>query len=179
MTAGMIKHLIVVAVADWMETKLITEVTGITKAEVVKPYKFQENPLNENIYCWISAGDPNQPFEKDGRISIEDNEMLGMKLPIGEIGGGHLWWRRGTAEIGVYFVRQRLSQEVTAEHAHTFLGRTIHWLERAPISGIVDEFGERAHKMFVYANTFYEGGGNDQFYWRGNVFWQALTERPY
>lgn len=179
MTDGMIKDILVKHIADYMEAKLITSVSGITKAKVVKPYRFQENPLEENVYCWIATGDPNEAYDKDTRVGAGEAEGLGMTLPPAEIGGGHLWWRRGTARIGCYWVRDRLSQEDAAFYSHQILGRTLHWLERCPVSGLVDEFGEHALYIFVYGNTFVEGGGNDQFYWRGDVYWQVLTERPY
>jgi hypothetical protein len=179
MTEGMIKDLVVNAIADHMTTKMITEVSGVTKAKVVKPYRFQENPLEDNVYLWIATGDPQEAFDKDTRVSHSEAEDLGMNLPPSEVGGGHLWWRRGTANLGCYWVRDRLDQETAAQLSHQILGRAIHWLERSPISGIVDEFGERALYMFVYGNSFAEGGGNDQFYWRGDIFWQILTERPY
>lgn len=179
MTAGMIKDILVNFIADWMSTKLITEVSGVTKASIVKPYRFQENPLKENVYCWIATGDPQQPFDTDSRVSYGEAEDLGMRLPSGEIGGGHLWWRRGTAHIGCYWVRKRFEQEVAAQHSHLILGRALHALERCPVSGQVDQFGERALHMFVYGNNFAEGGGNDQFFWRGDIYWQVLTERPY
>jgi len=179
MTDGMIKHLMVMGIADWLEQKLITQVSGPTKAKVVKPYRFQQNPVNESIYSWVATGDPKSPYDVDARVGVREMEELSMKLPVGEVGGGHLWWRRGTAEIGCYFIRQRYNQETAANYAHIVLGRTLYWLERAPISGMVDEFNERALKVFVYGNNFVEGGGNDQFYWRGEIYWQALTERDY
>jgi hypothetical protein len=179
MTDGMIKDLLVNLIADHMETKLITEVSGVTKAKIVKPYRFQENPLEENIYCWIATGDPLEPFDKDVMLGNSEAEDLGLKIPHGEVGGGHLWWRRGTAALGCYWVRARYSQEVAANYSHIILGRALHWLERSPVSGTVDQFGERALYMWVYGNTFVEGGGNDQYYWRGDIYWQVLTERPY
>lgn len=179
MTDGFIKDILVNYIADYMEIKLITQVSGVTKAKVVKPYRFQENPLEENIYCWIATGDPNEAFDKDTRISSSEADDIGLNLPQGEVGGGHLWWRRGTAHVGCYWIRNRFSQEQAAFYSQQILGRAMYWLERCPVSGQVDEFGEKALYIFVYGNTFAEGGGNDQFYWRGDVYWQVLTERPY
>ena len=179
MTDGMVKDLVIVALSEWMTTKMITDVSGVTKAKVVKPYRFQDNPLEDNVYLWLAGGDPTEAFDKDTRVSHSEAEDLGMDLPPGEIGGGHLWWRRGTGQVGCYWVRDRYEQELAAFYSHQILGRAIHWLERTPVSGIVDEFGEQALKIFVYGNTFSEGGGNNQFYWRGDIYWQVLTERPY
>ena len=179
MTQGGIKHLLITAISDWMTTKMITQVSGVTKAKVVKPYRFQENPIDENIYLWVATGAPQEPYDVDCRVSYSEAEDLGMSIPQGEVGGGHLWWRKGTANLGCYWVRQRYDQETAAEYSHRILARAIYWLERAPVSGIVDEFGEIALYMFVYGNNFAEGGGNDQFYWRGDIYWQILTERPY
>ena len=179
MTDGMIKDLVVNAISDYLIIKMINEVSDDTKASIVKPYRFQYNPLEENVYCWISTGDPKEPFDMDSRVSFGEAENLGMRLPAGEVGGGHLWWRRGTGEVGCYWVRKRYEQDVAAFKSHQVLGRAMHWIERTPVSSIVDEFGERAIAVYLYANNFYEGGGNDQFYWRGSIHWQILTERLY
>jgi hypothetical protein len=113
-------------------------------------------------------------------IGAADMENLGLKLPSGEIGGGHLWWRRGRIELGVYFVRERLEQIVAGDYAHKVLGRAMYWLERADVSDLVDEFGEQALWIYVYASSFFEGGGpTNQYYWRGEILYQVLTERPY
>lgn len=179
MTDGFIKDLVINELSDWLTTKLITEGSGDTKAKVVKPYRFQENPLEENVYVWIAGGNPQEPFDKDTRVRHSEAEDLGLYLPPGEIGGGHLWWRRGTAEVGCYWVRKRYEQSHAAFLSHQILGKAMYWLERAPVSGIVDEFGEKSIMLTLYGNTFFEGGGNDQFYWRGDIHWQVLTERPY
>jgi hypothetical protein len=56
----------------------------------------------------------------------------------------------------------------------------MHWIERTEVSDLVDDFGERASMIAVYASTFFEGGGPpDQYIWRGSILWQCLTERPY
>jgi hypothetical protein len=55
----------------------------------------------------------------------------------------------------------------------------MHWIERTQVSDLVDEFGEQALMIAVYASTFFEGGGPPSDYiWRGNVYWQVLTSRP-
>lgn len=175
-----IKHLLVLTIADWLEQKLINEVSGDTQAKIVKPYRFQENPLIQNIYVWVSASNPENPDDPDARIGTSKMEDLGLKIPSGEVGGGHLWWRRGKAEVGCYFIKDRYEQVVAADYAQQVFGRTMHFLERTPIGGLVDEFNERALNIYVYSATFFEGGGPpNQYYWRGYINWQALTERPY
>lgn len=151
-----------------------------SRATEVKAYKFQENPLTNHVYVWVSSGNPNNPDERDGRVGSQSMEELGLRLPAGEVGGGHLWWRKGRIELGVYFVRERLEQSVAGDYAHEVLGRAMYWTERAEVSDLVDEFSEHALWIYVYGNTFYEGGGpKNQYYWRGEILYQVLTERPY
>jgi hypothetical protein len=63
-----IKHLLVVAIATWLEQKLIYEISDDTQAKIVKPYRFQDNPLTNNIYVWVSTGDIQNPDDPDARI---------------------------------------------------------------------------------------------------------------
>ena len=175
-----IKDLLVLTISEWLTLKLITEISDETQAKLVKPYRFQDNPLDNNIYVWVSAGNPENPEDPDARIGTTGMQDLGLSIPSGEVGGGHLWWRRGKAEVGCYFIRDRYEQEVAANIAQIVFGRTMYYLERAPVNGLVDEFNERAYNMYVYSATFMEGGGPPkQYLWRGYISWQALTERPY
>lgn len=164
-----------------LTTALIRDVpsSSPTRAKVVQAYRFQEDPLSNNNYAYITGGQPQAPFLPDGRLGSNDMEDLGLKLPYGEVGGGHYWWRRGTVVIGSYFVNQQYTQLVAANYAHIFLGRAMTAIESTPVSDLVDEFGEQAFYIFVYASHFNEGGGpTNQYLWRGEVFWQALTHRP-
>lgn len=175
-----IKDLVILEAASFLETYMINNVSDETQAKIVKPYRFQENPLVENIYVWISASNPQNPDDPDARIGTSKMEDLGLKIPSGEVGGGHLWWRRGKAEVGCYFIKNRYEQNVAANFAQIVFGRAMYYLERVPVGGLVDEFGEKAYQIFVYASNFFEGGGPpDQYYWRGSISWQVLTERPY
>jgi hypothetical protein len=95
------------------------------------------------------------------------------------VGGGHFWWRKGRVSISCYFLTQKFDQDTAGLHAHTIMGRVVHYTERTPVANLVDDFGERALAIYVYASNFFEGGGPpDQYIWRGEVLWQALTSRP-
>lgn len=177
-----IKHLLALRLSEWLTTKVADEITDETAVKLVKPYKFQDNPLTDrtHIYLWITGNDPKNPDDRDAWVGMQGMEDLGLRVPAGEIGGGHLWWRKGKAELGCYFIRERYTQEEAADTAQMVLGRVLYWLERAYVSDLVDEFGEQALKIFVMANSFFEGGGpTNQFFWRGEIWWQCLTERPY
>jgi len=175
-----IKHMLVERFVEELTQRMSTEVSGATKANVVKAYRFQEDPLTPSISLWVTTGDPDKPADRDARISAEDMEMLSMRIPVAEVGGGHLWWRKGKVEIECFFILNDYDQETSGDYAHTVLGRTMHWLERTYIADLVDDYGEQAiFKPIVYASTFFEGGGPPADYiWRGSVYWQVLTHRP-
>jgi hypothetical protein len=176
-----ITHLIVDRLVTYLTSEMRTKIPSSqpTRASLVQAYRFQDSPLESNIYIWVSGGNPNDTSFRDGRVSSSDMEGLSMNIPVGEIGGGHYWWRRGRVVVGCYFITQKYTQVAAANYAHIVLGRAIHFTERAQIADLVDEFGERAYMIAVYASTFNEGGGPpDQYLWRGEILWQALTHRP-
>jgi hypothetical protein len=151
-----------------------------TRAVVVKPYRFQASPIENNIYLYATTGDPDDMSLIDGRIAGGEMENLKMNIPTGEIGGGHYWWRRGTVYIGAYYVTHNFEQEVVANYAQIVRGRAEHYTERVNVADLVDEFGERAYYLMVISSIFTEGGGPEkQYLWRGKLIWQALTHRPY
>lgn len=176
-----IVHLLVQRFVESLEEGLRTNipVDDPTRPNLIKGYRFQENPLNTPIYLWVSGGNPTDPNFRDGRVSSREMEGLGLRVPIGEVGGGHLWWRRGRVGIGCYFIADRYEQLVAAEYAHLVLGRATDAIERTQVADLIDEFGEQALLAIVHASTFYEGGGpTNQYVWRGEIHWQVLTSRP-
>lgn len=176
-----ITHLLCDRIATQLDQDLrVSQSNKYTKATTVKPYRFQESPVTNNIYIYVNPGDPDDHSIVDGRITVDDMESLKMKLPAGEIGGGHYWWRRGTIYMGMYYTTQNLDQAVAADYAQIVRGRAEHYAERVNVADLVDEFGERAYYLMVISGLLTEGGGpENQYLWRGKLVWQALTHRPY
>lgn len=179
-----IVHMIVEKIAEDLDTALILNIPKSDEARVnwVKAYRFQDSPEDYEIYVSVVPGNPNVPTEEHGRIDIGENlEKLGLNIPSGEVGGGHLWWRRGRVKVGAFLLDKGYDESKAANVAHTVLGRVEYHTERINVSSLLDEFGERAHgNVYVFASNFFEGGGpDDQYIWRGEVRWQVLTQRPY
>jgi hypothetical protein len=150
-----------------------------TRMDLVQAFRFQGDPNDYPVYAWVSDGDPKDPYAMDGRIDSVDAEHLGLRVPAGEIGGGHLWWRSGRVVIGCYYLTDDFSQDVAADYAHTFLGRVELAVERTLVGDLTDDYGEQAYKIFLVSSSFFEGGGPDnQYLWRGEIYWQVLTSRP-
>jgi hypothetical protein len=174
--------MILIRMKEHLETAAILEVpdTNPTRAKLVKIGRFQENPINVNVSISISSGDYEDPEYMDGRIDNPDLDDVVIKnLPVGEIGGGIYWWRRGTINHQAFFVRQRFEEEVAMKYAYDFHGRLILAVEQCPLSGLVDDYGEKVYpKVFVEGSTFFESGGSKQFIWRGKLKWRCLTWRP-
>lgn len=177
-----IVHQLVLRLVSSLNTKMITEVpkSNRTRASLVKAYRFQDSPQENSIYLAVTGGNPNDTNLRDARISASEMEDLGMRLPIAEVGGGHLWWRRGRVILGCYFVAANEEEQIKAgEYAHEVLGRATYSIERTYVSDLVDDYGEQALMIICHANTFYESGGPpNQYIWRGEIHWQALTARP-
>lgn len=178
---SMIVDLIIKRMATHLKSELQTKIASSspTRAALVKPYRFQVSPLENPIYAYVVAGDESDPGIEDRRISATQVEDLKMYVPYGEVGGGHYWWRRFSIGIGCFFTTQRYEEEKAADYAHTFLGRVLYQAERVTIADLVDEYGERAQHVAVYASNYIQGGGpDDQYIWRGSVRFQVLTHRP-
>lgn len=165
-----------------LNSALVLEVpeTNPTRALLVKVGRSIENPLQKNVSVAISGGDFEDPSYIDGRIDNPKFDSLRIAgLPVGEIGGGVYWWRRGTVNYQTFFVRQRLPEEAALQYAYDFQGRLIKAVESTPLDGITDDYGEHAYMpVYVEGVTFFESGGNNQYIWRGKLLWRVLTWRP-
>lgn len=176
-----ITHLLLAAIAANLKLECQTRIASSdpTRASLVKLNRFQDSPLENNVYIAVCGGDPKNPDFRDARVRANEMESAGIYFPPGEVGGGHLWWRRGRVILGVYYLTQKFAEDTASDYAHKVLGRVIHFTERTRVTDLADEFGEQALLLQVLASSFFEGGGPDtQYIWRGEVIWQALTARP-
>lgn len=165
-----------------LETDMTTNVPDAnpTRAVLVKVGRFQDNPLKKNVSVSISSGDFEDPSYIDGRIDHEDLDAIGLRnLPVGEIGGGMYWWRRGTVNFQTYFVRTRYEEEEAMQYAFDFYGRLCASMEALSLGGLTDDYGEKANgSPYLEGASFFESGGKNQYIWRGKLSWRVLTWRP-
>lgn len=179
--SGMVPMLLE-TIKDYLTIKLIDEIStsDLSRASEVKIGRFQEDPLQTNVYIAISPGDPLKTGDwEDGIVTLESMQRVGFLIDPREVGGGEMWWRRGIAQIGVFYINERLDEEEAMLNAHNTLHRLLWALRGAPVGGLTDDYNEKSVKMFVAAHQFSESGGPpDQYIWRGKVWWQVLTEQP-
>jgi hypothetical protein len=177
----MIVPMILYQLQDHLTTSLKDEVPADnpTRAETIKVGLFQENPVKTGTYVAISGGAFDDPDYRDGRIDHEDLNAISIQnLPVGEIGGGEYWYRRGSCRFGAYFVKNRFAEDKAADYAYDFYGRIQKAVEDTSVHGLTDDYGEKAYKSpIVESSTFFESGGNNQFIWRGMIYWRVLTWR--
>jgi hypothetical protein len=178
----MIVSMILFRMRDFLETSLQDEVPDgdPTKAVLVKVGRFQDNPTKKNISIAISGGDYEKPEYMDGRADHSDMDQFSIRnLPIGEIGGGIYWWRRGTIDYKTFFVKQRFEEDIAMKYAYEFYGRLLSSVEECTMQGLIDDYGEQANGTpYIEGASFFESGGANQYIWRGKLKWRVLTWRP-
>jgi hypothetical protein len=176
--------MLLVRIRDYLTDALVEDVPdeNPTKAILVKIGRMQENPVKKNVSIAISSGDYENPDYIDARIDNPEfeNDFPLRNVPVGEIGGGHYWWRRGTINMQCFFVRQRYPEELAMQYAYDFYGRLLQAVEGIPLTNLgKDDYGEGAvPPVIVEGASFFESGGGDKFIWRGKLKWRILTWRP-
>jgi hypothetical protein len=152
-----------------------------TWAVTVKIGRFQADPTKENVALAISGGAFDDPNYADGRIdNPEFSSLMIRNLPVGEVGGGWYWWRRGTIDIRVYFIKQKFAEEASIDYGYTVHGRLIRAVETCPLTTLEDDFGETTNGTpYVEKTSFFQSGGpKNQYIFRGKLWWRILTHRP-
>lgn len=179
--ASMVVPLILFKLKEYLEFALQDNVpdNDPTKAILVKVGRFQDNPVKKNVSIAISGGDFEDPSYTDARIDHSDMNQISIRnLPVGEIGGGIYWWRRGTIDYKTFFVKQRYEEELALMYAYEFYGRLLTALEQCNLGKLIDAFGETAKGTpFIESASFFESGGASQYIWRGKIKWRVLTWR--
>ena len=151
----------------------------LTYADVVKKGLLQQSKTQKNVSIGISGGDHDDPNYTDGIVTLEKLPNIAMQIAAREIGGGQTWWRRGVVRIECFFIRERLTEDEAHVAGYEVLGRVQSAIENIDLTGLVDDYGERAQQIFCFGNTYFESGGPPKsFIFRGKVLWQCLTERP-
>lgn len=161
----------------YLQTQL--SLTDPLRANTVKVGRYLQNPVTDVIHVSIHPGDPEDPNLMDGLANIESLPTIGIDLPWQlELGGGSLWWRNFTCMLGVYYVQNKLPEMDAMENAYKVYGRMTDLIPQVDLTDLVDDNGESAIWMVLTGTTFFEGGGNNQFLWRGKARWRVLTGRP-
>lgn len=179
---AMIVPMILYRIKDNMQILLHDEVPdeNPTRASLVKIGLFQENPVKTGVAVSVSGGAFDDEKYLDGRIDHEDLNAIAIRnLPVGEIGGGTHWYRRGSCRLSAYFVRQRYKEDRALEYAYDFYGRVIRAVEGTLVGDLTDDYGEQAYdRPIVESSSFFESGGKNRFIFRGMLYWRVLTWRP-
>ncbi len=154
--------------------------TDLEYVHVIKKGLLQEDKIRRNLQVGVVGGSHEDPDYKDGIVTADEMPNIGImwQAVAREVGGGQLWWRRGTINLDFFFIREKLVEDDAHQVAYSVLGKVLSLIEPIQL-GMVDDFGERAEVLYCYENTFYLSGGIPKnFIFRGKVFWQCLTWRP-
>jgi hypothetical protein len=164
---------------DFLTQELVTNVSDSLTPKSIKIGRFQQDPVKSLIHVSLHPGDPEDPAFRDGIITLEQMANISIDLDWArEIGGGELWWRRFSAVLGCYWVQDRLDEITAMDNSYIVYGRLCQAIPKINLSNMIDEFGEQPLYTFLYGTTFFEGGGKNQYIWRGKVLWQVLTSKP-
>ncbi len=176
-----IVNLILDGMVTHATTQMITnvDIENPSRATIVKKGLLQTQKTQQHVQIGFTGGDHEDPNYKDGILTLGDMPSIGFEMDPREIGGGQMWMRRFVARLECYYIVQRFSEDVAHEIAYNTLGMLMSNIENAPVTGLQDTFGERAIKVFCFANSFFESGGPPASYiFRGKILFQVLTERP-
>ena len=185
---------------EWQTMLTYTGKDGVDRVftpSLVKIGRLQDDPTVlssstalPSVGCYIHYNDPADMGDgwKDSIASGMGVAFpnAGYDLPdVYEIGGGALWWRRFWLEWEAFYIDADTSQV----HASRLSSALKHTLEHCINSQstinengwncvLRDPLGETAVRSQVVKSHLWEGGGpDDDYIWRGGVWFQVLTDR--
>lgn len=184
MTNYQMSDLIGINLVTDLEAEFIKpDVTPEELVGVVRGGNLQENPVKARIYILVHVNDPDDPGWQDMTTAHRDTNLQEkfFYTPAFEVGGGSLWWRRGSIEFGIFATKSKEDRDEVRRIANITKGRIekVIALHTATL-GTTDTLGEVAIKVLPITSRLEEGGGPPRsFIWRGVVRFQLLTERPF
>ena len=166
-------------------------------ASLIKIGRLQDDPTElsssseiPDIGCYIHYNDPSDEGDgwKDGITSPVESSMTNAAFnlnPTYEVGGGASWWRRFWLEWDAFYI----DADFTQTNASRLSAALKHLLELYINSNTdvnphgwqctyEDPLGEISSRSQVVKSHCWEGGGpDDDYIWRGGVWFQVLTHR--
>jgi hypothetical protein len=177
--------MVVDRIIEVLQTVLITNVAfgDPTRVDLVKSGRIQADPsVTGPLRISVMGGDPEDVnlMDKIADPDSDDNRMA-FTIPAREIGGGEMWWHKGTVKLELFFLltANAPSEEDAREYAYTILGRiTDTFADGIFVGDLSDDFGEHAVLLLSTQHSLFQAGGpSNSYLWRGRVVWEALAER--
>lgn len=171
--------LIIDAVNDNLVKELRTLVSedDPSRAGLVRAGQLQDNPLKFGISVLTFTNDKDDPKTWPHAVTSGTGEKLVSNPFSYEIGGGEFWYRRFSTQI-LQFWPPNTSRELSRRYAGNVLARAEYAIKTTPLGIGPDDLGEAPIQIYLASSFNKEGGGGSQFIWRGDIYWQCLTERP-
>ena len=167
----------------WLLLKMKTEIDSedLARAVLVQVGNLHLDPVTNHIYLLVHPNDPDDTDWKHSIASGANSDSPYSGDVYREIGGGSVWIRRFSVDLGCYLTTQGYDGDTAREHSYTALGRLEKNItECTTIQGITDSFGETAHEHNVFDSMLDESGGPPtSFIHRGKVRFEVLTGKAY
>lgn len=160
-----------------IDMQSLIDETDIARAGLVRAGVLQDNPLKFGVSVLTHPNDISDPKSWPHAVVSGAGEKLGLQSYPYEIGGGEMWYRRFSTQIEQFW-KAGTPRESARRFSGTVLSRAEHAIKNANIAVGADSFGETPIAVYLSSSYNSEGGGGNQFIWRGFIWWQCLTERP-
>jgi hypothetical protein len=168
-----ILNILLDAVAERLKLKLLTEPVDDAKAGLVRTGKLQDDPNAKKVNILVHPGGKDHP----DLINTDTVGTSGMGGTIHEIGGyGSSTYRRRIDVEFQIFYSQEANRNTARMKANVAASRALHAIMTFPFESIpADSFGEHAYAVQVTQMYLFEGGGEGDFNWRGEMQIEFMT----
>lgn len=176
-----ISTLIAQTVEQYLETNLAVEFATLGLADYsIKVGRLQADPERPALNLMVHIGKPRDDKWIDeaagGRYTRAGQGVMGYdrgeSMVIGEVGGGRTWLRRFTVQGSVFFTRTKEERDDANEIANTVRGLVEEYLRPNIVTGLEDDYGERAFRLMLNMSSVQERGGPGSLIWD---FWISFT----
>lgn len=166
-------NLLMDSLADRLQEKLLTEVTGPTKAGLVRTGKLQDDPTKFKITILIHEGGEEWPDKINQNFTPAAGIFAGNAY---EIGGNSVWRKYVRIEFQLFYPNQS-SRDSARIKSNVVVARTrnaVHLWQPTELGK--DDFGESCSSAQVVNHWIREGGGVGDFNWRGELIVEFLCD---
>lgn len=160
---------LMVYTVDYLADRMIIAITDETQVGLLRSGKLQSDPTVKKLNILIHQGGPTW----EDCILPKDYIIQGDAFTMG---GEVLWLRRFRLEFELFFTGETV-RDTAREKAQVIFSRARKLLKDMPIpSAGRDSFGEAAIMVLPSRISTSEDGGPGNFIWRGDLYFEFLTE---